>query len=247
MLDFLKIDWLSLTIPLAYLAVLVGSLATFSSLYRKRKIQKATSVKPWFPAHLQRDIYFSILHMEKKAPETVLKAALLHRAAEDIKRLLELRTKKAALGSLLQKGNVGDDLWQQFTRAEKEMEEEFRDVASEANAYTPGWGQVIFQSANEMFLNNMARTDINAFQATVTEEKEWWDRKRASIQEGFMKELEQEKTGTTESSKTKGDSTGDNTQAGSDEDTVLVDAASSTGSAAGSVSGGGKKKKKGKK
>ena len=37
MLDFLKIDWLSLTIPLAYLAVLVGSLATFSSLYRKRK------------------------------------------------------------------------------------------------------------------------------------------------------------------------------------------------------------------
>lgn len=69
--------------------------------------------------------------MEKKAPETILKAALLHRAAEDIKRLLELRTKKAALGSLLQKGNVGDDLWQQFTRAEKEMEEEFRDVASE--------------------------------------------------------------------------------------------------------------------
>ena len=207
--------------------------------------------------------------MEKKAPETILKAALLHRAAEDIKRLLELRTKKAALGSLLQKGNVGDDLWQQFTRAEKEMEEEFRDVASEvcieyvyslkrtqqmlthfndqANAYTPGWGQVIFQSANEMFLNNMARTDIKALQATVTEEKEWWDRKRASIQEGFMKELEQEKSGTTESSKTKGGSTGDNTQPGSDEDTVLVDVASSTGSAAGSVSGGGKKKKKGKK
>lgn len=39
MLDFLRIDWLSLTIPLAYLAVLVGSLATFSSLYRKRKIR----------------------------------------------------------------------------------------------------------------------------------------------------------------------------------------------------------------
>ncbi|EEQ35026.1 Translocation protein S66 [Microsporum canis] len=248
MLDFLRIDWLSLTIPLAYLAVLVGSLATFSSLYRKRKIQKATSLKPWFPSHLQRDIYFSILHMEKKAPETVLKAALLHRAAEDIKRLLELRTKKAALSTLLQKGNVGDDLWQQFTRAEKEMEEEFRDVASEANTYAPGWGQVIFQSANEMFLNNMARADIRALQNTVTEEKGWWDHKRASIQEGFMKELEQEKAGTTESSRTKGGSTGENTQLGSDEDAVLVDAASSTtGSTTGSVSGGGKKKKKGKK
>ncbi|KAF3482155.1 uncharacterized protein GIQ15_04914 [Arthroderma uncinatum] len=248
MMSWLNVDWLSLTIPLAYLAVLVGSLATFSSLYRKRKTQKATSLKPWFPSHLQRDIYLSILHLDKKVPETVLKAALLRRAAEDIKRLLELRTKKAALAALLQKGNVGDDLWQQFSRAEKEMEDEFRDVASEANAFVPGWGQVIFQSANEMFLNNMARTDINALQDTVTEEKEWWNRKRASIQEGFMKELEEEKTDTTEGSKIKAGSTTENTQIGSDEDTVLVDAASSTtGSTAGSVSGGGKKKKKGKK
>lgn len=71
---------------------------------------------------------------EKKAPavpESVLKAALLRRAAEDIKRLLELRNKKPALNQLLQKGNVGDDLWQQFLRAEKEVEEEFRDVVSE--------------------------------------------------------------------------------------------------------------------
>lgn len=31
------VDWLSLAVPLAYLGVLLGSLATFSSLYRKRK------------------------------------------------------------------------------------------------------------------------------------------------------------------------------------------------------------------
>jgi len=31
------IDWLSLSVPFAYIAVLVGSLATFSSVYRKRK------------------------------------------------------------------------------------------------------------------------------------------------------------------------------------------------------------------
>ena len=34
------IDLLSLAIPFAYLAVLIGSLATFSSLYRKRKAGK---------------------------------------------------------------------------------------------------------------------------------------------------------------------------------------------------------------
>lgn len=178
------VNWLSLAVPLAYLGVLIGSLATFSSLYRKRKartslylslesnplvsrsrllcplplalcgngikrranntssfaLEKAMSLEPWFPAHLQRDIYFSLLHLdpssqsEKKTPnvpESVQKAALLRRATEDIRRVMTLRNQKQALSVLLQRGSVGDDLWQRFMRAEKEMEEEVRDVVSE--------------------------------------------------------------------------------------------------------------------
>jgi translocation protein SEC66 len=71
---------------------------------------------------------------EKKGPvvpETVLKAALLRRATEDINRLMALRSQKPALAGLLQKGSVGDDLWQRFLRAEKDMEDEVRDVVSE--------------------------------------------------------------------------------------------------------------------
>jgi translocation protein SEC66 len=34
------IDWLGLAVPLVYLGILLGSLATFSSLYRKRKARK---------------------------------------------------------------------------------------------------------------------------------------------------------------------------------------------------------------
>lgn len=168
------VDWLSLAVPLAYLGILIGSLATFSSLYRKRKARtwssdilpssslrsgdvppkktdkiprdtdKAASLEPWFPAHLQRDIYFSLLHLdpssqskEKKTPaipDSVLKAALLRRAAEDIRRVLALRSEKQALSSLLQRGSVGDDLWQRFMRAEKEMEDEVKDVVSEVSA-----------------------------------------------------------------------------------------------------------------
>ena len=64
-------------------------------------------------------------------PDSVLKAALLRRATEDINRVLQLRGQKAALAMLLQRGSVGDDLWQRFERAEKEMEEEVRDVISE--------------------------------------------------------------------------------------------------------------------
>lgn len=38
---------------------------------------------------------------------------------------------------LLQRGSVGDDLWQRFERAEKEMEEEVRDVISEVCSPPP--------------------------------------------------------------------------------------------------------------
>ena len=66
-----------------------------------------------------------------KIPDSVIRAALLRRAVEDIHRIIQVRTAKQACSSLLQRGSVGDDLWQRFQRAEKEMEEELRDVVME--------------------------------------------------------------------------------------------------------------------
>ncbi|EPS26006.1 hypothetical protein PDE_00942 [Penicillium oxalicum 114-2] len=278
------VDWISLAVPLAYLGVLIGSLATFSSLYRKRKAQKAASLESWFPAHIQRDIYFSLMHLdppaEKKSPavpESVLKASLLRRATEDIRRVMTLRSQKQALGVLLQRGSVGDDLWQRFLRAEKEMEDEVRDVVSEANAYVPGWGQVIFQSANEMLNNDLYRARLNEHSQKAVEERAWWDKKKSTISEEFMKELDQESAGAGASA---GDVSGSasasasvagsvttsrpvtparpnaptsavNTPSvqGSDDDAVLVEAESSVNSPGtpGSVSGKKKNKGKGKK
>lgn len=94
---------------------------------------------PWFPPHLQRNIYLSLLHLEpedgkekaRAVPDSVLRAALLRRAVEDINRIIQVRTAKQACSTLLQRGSVGDDLWQRFLRAEKEMEEELRDVVME--------------------------------------------------------------------------------------------------------------------
>lgn len=63
----------------------------------------------------------------------------------------------------------------------------------QANAYAPNWGQVIFQSAREMDQNNLFRQRIDEYQSKVSEEVEWWTRRRAEIQEGFMKELDAEK------------------------------------------------------
>jgi translocation protein SEC66 len=64
-------------------------------------------------------------------PESLLKAALLRRAMANVQRVLEIRNTKPALAQLLQRGSIGDDLWQRFLRAEQEMEEEIRDVINE--------------------------------------------------------------------------------------------------------------------
>lgn len=143
-----KSFWTNLLLPTLYLIILIGSLYTFSSLYRKRQLSKAAKLEPWFPAHRQRDIYLSLLHLDpaeqansggdsekklSKVPDSVLKAALLQRALEDIKRIVQLRSSKPALQTLLQRGSVGDELWQRFLRAEQEMEAEVKDVVNEVS------------------------------------------------------------------------------------------------------------------
>jgi len=140
------VDWIGLLVPVAYLTVLIGSLGTFSYLYRRRKATQAASLEPWFPPHLQRNIYLSLLHIDptdpsstpadaekslSKVPDSIIKAALLRRAVEDIHRIIQIRNAKPALQTLVQKGSVGDELWQRFLRAEKEIEEEVKDVVSE--------------------------------------------------------------------------------------------------------------------
>lgn len=88
---------------------------------------------------MQRNIYLSLLHQEPEEgkeksptiPESVIRAALLRRAVEDIRRIVQIRSAKQACSTLLARGSVGEDLMQRFQRAEKEMEEELRDVVTE--------------------------------------------------------------------------------------------------------------------
>ncbi|KAF2234432.1 hypothetical protein EV356DRAFT_501641 [Viridothelium virens] len=245
------VDWISLAIPFAYLGVLIGSLATFSSLYRKRKSSRALSLAPWFPPHLQRNIYLSLLHIEDspaqqsanataeknaKVPDSVLKAALLRRAVEDIHRIIQVRTAKQALSTLLQRGSVGDDLWQQFLRAEKEIEAELKDVVQEANAFSDGWGQTIFQSANEMANNQIMRKRLDEIQSQVAAEKDWWEKRKATIQSDFMKELDDDAKAKEEKDRAERKS--------SDDDAVLVESGGPASTPGGGQGKSNKKKAK---
>ncbi|KAH7123596.1 translocation protein-like protein sec66 [Dendryphion nanum] len=232
MWPFDAVNWLLLTVPIAYITVLFGSLAVFSNLYRKRKAASAASLAPWFPPHLQRNIYLTLLEKEDpKVPDSILKAALLRRATEGVHRIVQVRNAKQALQVLLQRGSVGDDLWQRFQRAEQEVEEELRDIVSEANAFVPNWGQIIFQSASEMAQNTHIRERLTEILATAPAEKEWWDNRKATIQSEFMKELDEEKKGVLSSAAS---------ETSSVNDAVLVEAG-------GPAEKSGKGKKKGKK
>ncbi|GJN73009.1 translocation protein (SeC66) [Purpureocillium lilacinum] len=212
-----EIDWKGLALPFAYLLVLGGALMTFSTIYRKRRAAESANLAPWFGPNLQRNVYLSLLHMnpepgsgEKtpRVPESLLRAALLRRAVEDIERLIQIKTAKQACSSLLLRGSVGDDLWQRFQRAEKEMEEELRDVVQEANALAPNWGPTIFQSAHEIAANTKLRQRLDEIQSQTEAEKQWWEKRRGQIQSEFMKELDESEKGSTK---------------GSEDDAVLVD------------------------
>lgn len=125
----------------------------------------------------------------------------------------------------------------------------------QANAYTPNWGQTIFQSANEMMNNDLYRQRIKEHEGKLAEERAWWEKKRASVQEGFMKELNEDETPSQQTPAAKSSEATTPAKAatsvqGSDDDAVLVEADPSGNNQAspGGGGGGGKKKKgKGKK
>jgi len=87
----------------------------------------------------------------------LLKSALVRRAMADVQRVLKIREDKPALQNLLQKGSVGDDLWNSLLAAERELEAEIVEVVAEANTFAEGWGSVIFQTAHEMIANEKMR------------------------------------------------------------------------------------------
>lgn len=169
----------SVFVPILYLAVLFGGLATFSYFYRRRQSAPVAQLEVWFPPNTARDVYFSLQAQGDVVPTGILKSALLLRAVEDIKRLQKVQTQKNALNVLMQKGGAGEDLWTRFLLLEEEMKAEVMDVVTEAQALQEGWNQIIFQTANEMMLNDTARQTVakivgmaNGIKQEATESRE---------------------------------------------------------------------------
>lgn len=89
--------------------------------------------------------------------DALLKSALVRRSMADVQRVIQIREDKPALQNLLQKGSVGEDIWNSLLAAERELEAEIMEVVAEANTFAEGWGSIIFQTANEMLANEKMR------------------------------------------------------------------------------------------
>ncbi|CCJ28393.1 unnamed protein product [Pneumocystis jirovecii] len=151
---------IQLYLPIIYITLLVGSFCVFSFFYSRHKRLKISPLEQWFSSSTSRNLYFSLLHLSESVPQNILKAALLERAKENIKRIHDLRVKKSVLNQAIQRGLLSSDLWRQFRLLEKELEIEVMDVSKEAQSFKKEWGQTIFQTANEMVLNEQLRQTI---------------------------------------------------------------------------------------
>ncbi|KEF59996.1 uncharacterized protein A1O9_04845 [Exophiala aquamarina CBS 119918] len=247
---------LSLLFPIAYLGILIGSMATFSHLYRQRQVNSKLRLAPYFGPHTSRNIYLSLLHQQDnpdtKVPDTILRAALFARALEDVQRMMEVRTRKPALATLLQRGVVGDEIFQRLTRAEQELQIELKDVISEANALAPGWGQTIFQSASEMVQNKLLRERIDKVKVKLVPEKEAWEDQRERSRRELEGEISPAPTAPAVAAASVAAAALPKTSkaVSSDEDGVIVEPPAADATSTPASGGGGSsrnKKKKGKK
>ncbi|KAG0227589.1 Sec62/63 complex, subunit Sec66 [Mortierella sp. GBAus27b] len=122
----------------------------FGFFWRRRKTVIDAS-DTWFPENQARLQYIALLQQEDpEAPEAQLKAALMHRAVEVVRRIITMREDKPALASLVKQGIVGDETWMDLQFAEKTLEDEIRAVMEEAETFKEGWSSTILQSASEL-------------------------------------------------------------------------------------------------
>lgn len=73
--------------------------------------------------------------------------------------------------------------------------QELRDVVLEANAFKEGWGNTIFQTANEMANAQRIRDRTDEVTKQAEAERKWWDEKRKRAQRELLGEVNSDEDG----------------------------------------------------
>jgi translocation protein SEC66 len=89
-------------------------------------------------------------------------------------------------------------------KANKWGKQELRDVVQEANAYKEGWGQLIFQTANEMFNHDRLQARAAQVQREAEKERKWYDGQRERASKELLEEGSDSSDGVLVEKNTKG-------------------------------------------
>lgn len=176
---------LSILVPIAYIATLFLSLALFSRVYRGRMVQRLTAHGQDTTERVERTakpVYEALAAIQEEmpppgsppsewlVPRSTLQAALLVRAVDAVRRMMLVQRDKQAVGMLLERGQIGDDAATMLEATEKEAQAELIDVSQSAAAFHEGWGNLIFETANEVMANWVFRDVLSGIPKQCEEE-----------------------------------------------------------------------------
>lgn len=150
--------------PLIYVGILIISLIVFASQYRRRKIQKMTELPSIFDESDARDIYFDIKQLSEtqSVHEKVIKAALLNRGAEAVRRSFKLKELEPKISILYKNGSIGEEYWQRYQNEVKVIEFEFKEALQEAELLQSGWAQLYVGICKEICFNQALTRRYNS-------------------------------------------------------------------------------------
>lgn len=162
--------------PLIYVAVLILSLIIFGSQYRKKQIKELSQLKSIFDENEARDIYLDLKEKceEENIHEKVMKAALLNRGAEAVRRSIKLKELGPQIEIIYKNGGIGEDYWKRFQNEIKLADLEFKETIQEAETLQPGWVQLFVGLSKEICFNQALSRRYNSIaKRTETCIKQW--------------------------------------------------------------------------
>lgn len=161
---------MSVLTPLVYVAVMLMAFSAFSVLYKRHRFQKLISVEPLFGRNYCLELYEVLkekhvdksLAKESRPPEKVVKAALLRRAVEAIRRSLKLKENEQVFAKLYLEGLIGDDVFKQFEMQSKVQQLELKDIVEECQQWSKEWPAQFFPVVQEICYNEALRRRLHA-------------------------------------------------------------------------------------
>ena len=173
---------ISVFTPIIYVVILLSIFYTFTVYYRRNRVKNLAEAEPIFPENYNASIYqflkqqyLSDAPKEQKPHEKVMKAALLRRAVEAIRRSMKLKENEPIFNKLYQEGLIGDDIFKQFELLTKFQELELNDIIQETQRYKKDWVKTFFPVAQEICFNEALRRRLYAMDVRSVDLTNLWE------------------------------------------------------------------------